>query len=125
MARTTYTDLQLLDALRQAKATLGRVPSMRDVDRDPSLPASFTFKYRFGSYSEALRRAFGAGVELRAPARRADDAKLAADLRSLAERLGRSPSVSEMNGVRGAYHANTYIRHYGSWRNAVAEILGV
>jgi hypothetical protein len=124
MGRQVYDDDQLLELLRAARAKLGRVPSMRDLDRDPDFPASFTYKSRFKTYSQALKLALGPGTAVRAPARKADDRRLRRELRALAKRLGRAPSVSELNAAPGMYHANTYIRHYGSWSQAVREILG-
>lgn len=128
MAKRKYENEELLDILREAGVLLGRLPTMRDFDGPdiPGLsrrPGSYTFKARFGSWSKALHAAFGKEAA-RVPVRgMADEAKLRRDLRALANELHRPPTAQEMSRFPGAHHANTYIRHYGSWKGAVQTLL--
>jgi hypothetical protein len=120
---TKYSDAELIEALQLYAAQLGRPPTLREMDRNPEVPSGFTYKYRFGSWAQALRRALGEDTPMALARTQADEAKLRHDIRQLAAQLGRAPSVSEMNGVDDAYHANTYIRRYGSWTAAVEHLL--
>jgi hypothetical protein len=119
----SYSEEELLEAIRLHAAELGRTPTLREMDRHPLMPSAFTFKYRFKAWSNAVRLALGEDAEIAQLRTRASEEKLRTDLRQLAARLGRIPTVAEMNAVEGAYHANTYIRRFGSWTEAVAEIL--
>ena len=47
-------DDTLLEMLRELGKKLGRTPSRRDVDSEPSMPSSAFYKKRFGSYSKAV-----------------------------------------------------------------------
>lgn len=127
MGRKQYTNQDLIRIMRSAKKTLKRVPTIRDFDenRVPGMktPGSFTYKARFGSWSNALRKAFGVHAAHAQSTGLADDEKLRADMAKLAEKLGRPPTAVEMSAEPGTYHANTYIRHYGSWNRAVGSIL--
>ena len=127
MPEQRYTDKDLIRILRRAEKVLGRPPAIRDLDyqRVPGvrMPGSFTYKARFGKWSEALRLAFGEHVAYAQSTGLADEAKLEADMKALAEKLGRTPVATEMSAEPGTYHANTYIRHYGSWNRAVGYIL--
>lgn len=128
MARRQYSDEDLIAIMREAAGTLKRIPTMSDFDqkRIPGLkrtPASYTYKTRFGRYSNALRKAFGPHEAHRQTNGLADEDKLVRDMKDLYARLGRVPTAAEMSAHPSAHHANTYIRHYGSWRQAVEHIL--
>lgn len=120
-----YTDEELLDHIRSMAVRMGRPPSLREMDRDLLAPSAFTYKRRFPSWTHAVRLALGEETPVARAREKADNHKMVVDLRRLAARLGRAPSVNELNAEPGTYHANTYIRHYGTWLNAIEEILGI
>lgn len=57
LASPIRTETELLDGLRRLGARLGKTPEPKDIDKDPELPVSETFKNRFGSIQIALERA--------------------------------------------------------------------
>jgi hypothetical protein len=66
------------------------------------------------SIDEEALAAFQAGIR-----KRYSDEQILAELRSCAERLGRSPTMREFAGDPGtAVHPQTVIEHFGSWNRA-------
>ena len=117
-----YTDEELIEELRELSRILGRVPTKRDLD-GRNVPAYSTYTVRFKSWANALRAAF-TEPEVNARLRGlADDEKMRQDMIDLTIALDRPPTAREMTAHPGAYHANTYIRHYGSWARAVKAIV--
>lgn len=95
--------------------------------------AATTYKNRFGSWTNAPTEVFddvtsssstqsqpsnqssSADTNLR----RVSDDDLLADLQTLANELGHSPTSKDMR-EQGSHSVNTYLRHFGSWTDALA-----
>ena len=45
---------EMLAALRRKAQQLGKTPTRRDIDNDPSMPSSYFLRTKFGSYNQAL-----------------------------------------------------------------------
>ena len=78
-----------------------------------------TYVRRFGSWNAAVRKA---GFKPRHPRGRIPDAELLADLRRVADALGRRPTARDLR-EHGAYALATYQRRFGSWSAAVETAL--
>lgn len=117
----TYTDEELLDALREYAADHdGRPPTRAEADDPGDLPGAKTYKRRFGSWNEALEAAGFAPHE-----RRWSDQELLDALREYAaDHDGRPPTIAEANDPsRELPVAQTFINRFGGW-NAVVEAAG-
>ena len=125
MGGRQYTRDELLDHINEKTVELGRAPTLSEMERDEMRPSAYTFKSRFASWELALREALGDDYDTysrpNVPAKRE---KLVRDMWTLARRLGRAPTSYEMAREPNMHHSNTYARHYGSWQQAVFEILG-
>lgn len=66
------------------------------------------------------RKSDMSGFELKPYNRDTPDASLIEDLRDVAERLGRSPTIAEYNEF-GNYHSSTLARRFGKWTMAITE----
>ena len=115
----TYTDEELLDALREYAADHdGRPPTRAEADDPGDLPGAKTYKRRFGSWNEALEAAGFAPHE-----RRWSDEELLDALREYAaDHDGRPPTIAEANDPsRELPVAQTFINRFGGWNAAIAE----
>lgn len=114
-----YTDADLLADLREFADQLGKTPTKAEMRSDgPHSPS--TYASRFGSWTDALREA---DLDARDEATGIPEADLAAELRRVADEMGRRPTSTEFD-ERGAYSASTYFRRFGSWQAAL-EAAGV
>jgi Homing endonuclease associated repeat len=107
-----YSDEQILNALREFGERLGRTPTAAEWKRF-GRPYESTIVKRFGSFSEACRRA---GIEPRPSTRPPvwSDEQLLDALREAAERLGRTPTLKDLGRPSGA----TLIGRFRSWEQA-------
>lgn len=106
-----------IEMLQDLAADLGRTPTHEDVNEREDLPHVWTFQDRFGSWSAALKAAgFGSN-----PGTPIDDETLLDELESLTRELGRVPSGRDMD-EHGAFSENVYLRHFGAWDDALAEL---
>ena len=55
--RYTYTDHELIEALRVLAKRLGHTPKRRDLGKTPGLPSEWVYYERWGSFVTALRAA--------------------------------------------------------------------
>jgi hypothetical protein len=116
----TYTDAELLDALRAFADEHGRPPTAPEADTpDSDLPTSMTFANHFGSWNAAVAEA---GFEPRD--RRRSDAELLADLREFAAERGAVPSAEAVRAREDMATPPTYAVRFGSW-NAALEMAGL
>jgi len=113
-----YTRDELLDALHDLANDLGRSPYVSEMDARHDLPASDTFKTRFGSWNDALAEA---GLPVHAQKEVYDRDTLLEQLRGAVEQLGRVPAVRELREL-GCADYTTYRSHFGSWKAALKEL---
>lgn len=128
--RSEWTREELIEALAIARERLGKIPSKRDLDRaelvELGVPGYSTYCSHFGSWRKALTHAFPEAEVNRHVRKLADDATMRADMRRVAQALGRPPTVQDMikwGAGENIHHPNTYIRHYGSWKRAIEACL--
>jgi hypothetical protein len=81
------------------------------------VPSHTTYTRRFGSWREALE---AAGIPLDPTNTGYDRETLLKHLRDLAERLGRTPSISDVDAADGPC-STTYANWFGSWSAALVE----
>lgn len=115
--RRRYTDDDLLKLLKEAAERLGRAPKSSEAAGIKGLPSPLTYQKRFGSWKESLHKA---GLTSTRKARYSDDELLAA-LHRVAERLGRTPRIEDMVGMKEFPHPATYRLRFGSWRSALKK----
>lgn len=75
---------------------------------------------RFGSWDAALK---AAGLETTGYHRKVTEVDLLQDIEDTWTRLGRQPKSSDIKNGISNYGINTYIRHFGSWRNALEAFI--
>ncbi|MDQ2894089.1 MAG: sigma-70 region 4 domain-containing protein [Actinomycetota bacterium] len=115
--RTGWSDQEILDGLQRFAADHGRPP--RSTDRVGSLseyPSPALAVTRFGSWSAALGKA---GLE---PGNRppVTDREIVRVLRGYQREHRRSPTTTAWKRAAMRPHAETIIRHCGSWAQALA-----
>ncbi|WP_256299311.1 DUF5797 family protein [Haloarchaeobius salinus] len=103
------SDEELLDELRTLDKRLETVPRWGDMNERGAYKSQ-TYIDRFGSWDDALEEA---GVD--------KGGQLLAELKRVADELGRTPSTVAMN-ERGRYSASMYAKFFGSWSNAVDKL---
>lgn len=110
--RWEQTDEDLLAALRAMADDLGRSPTSAEMKADGPHTAK-TYQRRFGSWKAALEAAGLDPVPQGYP-----EPALLAELRRLADELGRVPTPGDIRG-RGEISYNTYYRRFDSFDAAV------
>lgn len=108
---------ELLNMLREMAKTLGRTPTSREIDLDPAMPSSHTFRYHFGSLENANKEAKLALHEARTSNRYTKE-ELLSMLKEKAKQLGRVPTQHELNSNPGMPNFLTYVYRFGSFRMA-------
>lgn len=112
----TLSDEDLLAELNELAEELGHPPSLQDY-REHGEHSATTYYSHFGSWRDAMQ---AAGFEPREPESEIPKDELRAELRRVAEELGETPSVGQMN-THGKYWVSTYRRHFGSWNDAIED----
>jgi hypothetical protein len=115
--RRRYTDEQILAALSASAERLGRSPTMKEFAADPEAGMHpQTVIEHFGTWNAAKR---AAGLM---PRRFATREELVAQLRSLGEELGRTPTAQDIRERRGTMpSASLYWHTFGSLSTALRE----
>lgn len=115
--RRRYTDEQILDALRASAERLGRSPTMKEFAADPDAGMHpQTVIEHFGTWNAAKR---AAGLM---PRRFATREELVAQLRTLGEELGRTPTARDLDERRGTIPSKSLYWHtFGSLATALRE----
>jgi hypothetical protein len=109
-----YTDEQLLDALRGFEKEYGRLPTWIDFDN------SYTFVKRFGSWNEALEKAFGIKRHKYEYERELyTDEELLNELRYFEKTYGRPPTEEDLKSKHIIPCLSSYVRHFGNWNEAL------
>lgn len=115
MPRPRIERQDLLDALQDLAADLGRTPSYRDVDERGQYSPG-TYENHFGSWIDALR---AAGFE--ADGRRNDEVGregVLALLREVADAVGHPPTTGEFE-ERTDYRAPLIYKYFEDWETAL------
>ena len=105
----------LVNELVRLSDELGQTPTSRDMAEDGKYaPSSYSDK--FGSWNNAVREA---DLE---PTRRREIPRedLSLELKRLADELGHTPTVGEME-QHGKFGSRTYSQEFGSWNDAIQE----
>lgn len=112
------TKFDLRDELERLADELERTPTSRDMAKDGTYGVS-TYLNKFGSWNDAVREV---GLE---PTRERNVPRedLIREIQRLAEKLGGTPTVTEMR-QHGCYGVSTYSNEFGTWNNAL-ETAGV
>lgn len=108
-----FTEEGLLEMLRELAKKLGRTPTTKDVNENPDMPNSRTFRKYLGSYNNALEKA-GLKLVLR---QRYTEKKIIEDIKKLAVELNRLPSTKDVNEAskrKECVSENTICRRFGS-----------
>jgi hypothetical protein len=115
--RRRYSDEEILAALRDSAARLGRSPTMREFAADPKARVHpQTVIERFGSWNGAKRRA-GLGAR-----RFATREELLAQLQALGRELVRTPTGRDLDERRASMPSKSlYWHRFGSLTNALRE----
>lgn len=116
-----YSDSQLLENLKTKAGSLGRTPTCEDMDSDPAMPSYPTYKYRFGSFQNAIKKA---GLKRKKLQKRKPDTArytekdLIDKLSKKAKCLGRVPTQQEFNSDPDMPSFSTYVYRFGSYQAA-------
>src|SRR5205085_4495902 len=115
--RRRYSDEQILDALRACAERIGRSPTMKEfaADEQAGMHPQTVIEH-FGTWNAAKR---AAGLM---PRRFATRDELVAQLRTLGEELGRTPTAQDIRARRGTMpSASLYWHTFGSLTTALRE----
>lgn len=130
-AAPVISDAELTAELQRLRDEVGHPPTKSEMDAQGGY-ASATYKNRFGSWTAALVETFDdvtPPLSARDPqdgqqltpgnsSSRVSTDDLLADLQALADELGRSPTSKDMR-EHGSHSTSTYMRHFGSWTDAL------
>lgn len=106
-------ELKRLDEAVEGKPTVTQMA--QDGKYDPK-----TYYRTFGSWPNSLQTI---GYDAEDTSDKIPEAELAAELRRLADELGKAPSQREMD-THGQHSHTTYVHHFGSWSTALETVLG-
>ncbi len=124
---STYhkSEEETLADLRKLAEELGRIPTFKEVNeaaKTGKYPSGATYYQKFGSFTEALVRA-GLNPSIEAQTRAKSDENLLTDLRLLAQELGRTPTVTDIDKARvegyNISSSGAYKDRFGSYYEAV------
>jgi transcriptional regulator NrdR family protein len=110
-----YSDEYLLNHLKELSAQLGRTPSIKDINDAGKVEATIYYD-RFGSLSKA-QLAAGLIPNKAGHRQKYSDEYLLEYLRELSEKLGRTPSASDINEA-GNVSSRPYWIHFGTLNKA-------
>ncbi|WP_432277037.1 homing endonuclease associated repeat-containing protein [Halobacterium salinarum] len=112
--RTHRSDEALQAELYRLRDELGQVPTSRDMDTHGEFSRG-VYRNRWGSWNEAIEEA---GLPTRTHGMELSRTELIAELRRLADELGRCPTTTDMN-EHGEYSHSIYYNEFESWRSAL------
>lgn len=118
-----YTKAQLISQLQLAAKSLGRPPSIRDVDgKEFELACSGTFVSAFGSYTNALRAAGFGEIQKRLSFQDRDEKQLFEFLQAAAKTLSLQFTISEFDRFASSQPNGcgpaTLIKYFGTLKAA-------
>lgn len=110
------SDEELLHKLNNLAETLGKTPSVREMDGKGEHSAT-TYRKRFGSWNEAVRKA---GLKTNSNTPDLSDGTLLENLKEFAFDLNSTPTQKEMR-QEGPHASSTYVKRFGTWNKAVRK----
>lgn len=117
-AKKTYTDDELLTLINKFYQENGRVPTKEDFDYNPEYPCSTTYRIRFDSWTNALKKA-GMDSYKKEIIKIYTDDELLNLLSDFYQENRRVPTAYEFANNPGYPGVSTYQRRFGSWSNAL------
>lgn len=111
-----YSDAELLSHIVELENELGRVPSIRDMNKAEQCPSGALYRYRFGSWNNAIRK-----VGLVAREHKYTDEGLIEALRKLDKRLMHTPRRIDIDEAEDCPVLGTYEDHFGSYESALLK----
>jgi hypothetical protein len=116
--RRFIPDDELISDLQQAARVVGSdTISTRGYDRLGSFNSS-TLITRFGSWRSAVLKAGLRPIKIQKPSKR----DLLENIIAVWRSMGRQPKLMEMTRRTGEFSRGPYLRQFGSWFNALAEL---
>jgi superfamily II DNA or RNA helicase len=117
--RKSYTANELTDQLRRKAEELGRTPTTTEVDNDPTMASSPTFRETFGNTWDEVIASLGLQ-----PTRVVYTKEiLTAQLINKATKLGRVPKLEEVNADPDMASAPVFLRVFDSnWQDMIKEV---
>ena len=121
----TYSDGELLDQLREVANDIGKTPTSQQMDEYPNSPNPVTYKDRFGTWNQAVRKS---GLEPNQRGRIVDEPRkeqLLGKIQELAEEIDRADAptareMDQMSKTEDSWPCQSTIRNvFGSWRAGV------
>lgn len=120
------SDEAMLKLMHDKGITLGRAPTMAEVDDDPNMPNASSYEKRFGSYNNAVIKAglkpndrhFGINCKNQIRDKLSDE-ELLQLLVDFTNRLGHTPTIAEVNGDPNMPSADVYRRRFGGYSEAL------
>lgn len=110
-----YSDNELLSHITELENELGRTPSIKDMNNAKSRPSGTLYRYRFGSWNNAVAKA---GLD---PRNRYNEKELIEKLQRLSKELGHTPRRIDINDSAFCPNVDTYERHFESYEKAIIE----
>jgi hypothetical protein len=115
--RESRSKEELITELKRLADGDDQPPSEPDMLENGSFSPS-TYISKFGSWNAALE---AAGFSPRTQGQQITDDALRSELKTLTEQLGQKPTTTDMS-EKGAYSPGTYIRRFGSWKEALESL---
>lgn len=113
------SDVELLGALREFTAELGRVPTQADMDENGPYSV-WSYKDRFGSWLQARAEA-GLPEQILQTNERVSDWELLQDVKRVIEEIGHPPSREEFDRF-GEFDDSTVVKRFGGLHTALRII---
>ena len=113
--RRDWTKREMVKLLAEFGKKLGKTPTRESVNAARNMPYTATYTKFFGSWTKALE---AAGFS---PNRKLGwtDEEMIELLVELSKKLGRTPKIRDVNAAEDMPSSPTYIKHFGSWNNAL------
>ncbi len=116
--RKSWDKQSVIEALQRKSMELGRTPSAKDVENDPTMPSPSCYARLFGTWSAAIHAAGLSAIRTYAYSR----TDLVAALQQKTSELGRPLSQRDIVEDSRMPSVGAYLRVFGSWENALAEV---
>lgn len=111
---------ELLGMLREKAKTPGHTPKPGEINFDPAMPSSRTFRHHFGTFKNAINEAGIEQLESK-PYPRYTKEELLSMLKEKAKQLGKVPTQDELNSDPEMPKFLTYVYRFGSFKSACKE----
>lgn len=112
---TPVNDSELLEALQDLAAELGRAPTKQEMEEKGRFGRN-TYNNHFGTWNKALEKC---GLEPN-KTHGIEKAELLNEIQKLAEKLGSAPTQQDMREY-GRYSPGPYFDRFGTWNNTLNE----